>query len=95
MSTLKAVPTSSAAQPEAIVADLVARGRVAMAALEGAGQEQIDEAVTALAWSIYKPENARLLAEMAVADTGLGNVPDKITKNTAPCATSFVCAAPG
>jgi sulfoacetaldehyde dehydrogenase len=82
MTSLKAMPTSSTAQPEAIVAELVARGRAAMAALEGAGQERIDEAVTALAWSIYKPEHARLLAEMAVADTGLGNVADKVTKNT-------------
>ena len=65
-----------------VVAELVARGRIAMTALEGAGQERIDEAVTALAWSLYKPENARALAETAVADTGLGNVADKVTKNT-------------
>jgi len=36
--------------------------------------------VRALAWSLYKPEHARELAELAVADTGLGNVPDKIVK---------------
>jgi sulfoacetaldehyde dehydrogenase len=66
----------------AVVAELVARGRAAMTALEGADQERIDEAVTALAWSLYKPENARALAETAVADTGLGNVADKVTKNT-------------
>jgi sulfoacetaldehyde dehydrogenase len=82
MNTLTAIPVSAATEPEAIVAELIARGRAAMAALEGAGQERIDEAVTALAWSIYKPENARALAEMAVEDTGLGNAPDKITKNT-------------
>ena len=82
MNTLTAMPVSSATELEAIVAELAARGRAAMAALEGAGQERIDEAVTALAWSIYKPENARMLAEMAVEDTGLGNAPDKIIKNT-------------
>ncbi|WP_336492879.1 aldehyde dehydrogenase family protein, partial [Methylobacterium nigriterrae] len=38
-------------------------------------------AVRALAWALYKPEHARELAELAVADTGLGNVPDKILKN--------------
>ncbi|MEM7225966.1 MAG: aldehyde dehydrogenase family protein [Pseudomonadota bacterium] len=53
-----------------------------MERLEGAGQARVDEAVTALAWSIYQPENARALAEEAVRSTGLGNVPDKITKNT-------------
>ncbi len=66
----------------AVVAELVDRGRAAMSALEHADQERVDEAVTALAWSLYKPENARALAETAVADTGLGNVADKITKNT-------------
>ncbi len=34
----------------------------------------------ALAWSLYNPEHARELAELAVEDTGLGNVPDKIIK---------------
>ena len=45
-----------------------------MTSLAGAGQARVDEAVTALAWSLYKPANARELAERAVADTGLGNV---------------------
>ncbi len=81
------MPQGTAAALEArddrqVVAALVARARAAMASLEDAGQARIDEAVIALAWSLYKPENARLLAEMAVADTGLGNVADKITKNT-------------
>ncbi len=66
----------------AIVADLVRRGRAAMASLAGASQARVDEAVTALAWSLYKPEHARDLAEQAVADTGLGKAADKITKNT-------------
>jgi sulfoacetaldehyde dehydrogenase len=64
------------------IAAQIARARAAMATLKGASQARIDEAVTALAWAIYKPENARELAELAVAGTGLGNVPDKITKNT-------------
>ncbi len=60
----------------------IAGARVAMATLKGASQARVDEAVTALAWAIHKPEHARELAELAVAGTGLGNVPDKITKNT-------------
>ena len=35
----------------------------------------------ALAWALYRPEHARELAELAVADTGLGNVADKVIKN--------------
>lgn len=64
------------------IAMLVERARAAMQAFDNHDQVRVDEAVTALAWSIYKPEHAQLLAEMAVEDTGLGNVPSKVTKNT-------------
>ena len=66
---------------ETLIADLIARGHAAMELFENTSQEAIDEAVTALAWSIYKPENARRLAELAVESTGLGNVADKVIKN--------------
>ncbi|MEM7259176.1 MAG: aldehyde dehydrogenase family protein, partial [Pseudomonadota bacterium] len=36
----------------------------------------------ALAWAVYEPARARELAELAVTDTGMGNVDSKITKNT-------------
>ena len=52
-----------------------------MAEFASATQGDVDAAVTAIAWSIYKPENATELAELAVEDTGLGNVADKIVKN--------------
>ncbi len=70
------------ADPHDIVADLVARARAAMTAFRNDDQAAVDDAVTALAWSLYRPDRARELAELAVADTGLGNVPDKVTKNT-------------
>ncbi|MCW2306638.1 acylating sulfoacetaldehyde dehydrogenase [Rhodobium gokarnense] len=73
--------TEEAPSASEIVAELVARGRAAMEAYENHDQGRVDEAVTALAWSIYKPDHARMLAELAVADTGLGNVPSKIIKN--------------
>jgi sulfoacetaldehyde dehydrogenase len=63
-----------------VVAGLMARARAAQGAFADATQERADEAVRALAWSLYKPEHAKELAELAVEDTGLGNVPDKITK---------------
>ncbi|MGD1876575.1 MAG: aldehyde dehydrogenase family protein [Kiloniellaceae bacterium] len=64
------------------VAALVARARAAMDAYENHDQSRVDEAVTALAWAIYKPAHARMLAELAVKDTGLGTVDSKIVKNT-------------
>jgi sulfoacetaldehyde dehydrogenase len=63
------------------VSDLVRRARAAQQRYEGCGQEQVDEVVAAAGWAIVKPENNRRLAELAVADTGLGNVADKIVKN--------------
>ncbi|HEX9703230.1 MAG TPA: aldehyde dehydrogenase family protein, partial [Rhodospirillales bacterium] len=77
-------PARAARQPggeTAIVDALIGRARAAMRVFADADQARVDEAVTALAWSIYKPENARMLAELAVKDTGLGNVDSKITKN--------------
>ena len=76
----KLAPTADSAALE--VAALVDRARAAQVVFDNHDQARVDEAVTALAWSIYKPENARLLAELAVADTGLGNVDSKIVKNT-------------
>jgi sulfoacetaldehyde dehydrogenase len=60
---------------------MIARARIAMDLIADASQKRIDEIVKALAWAIYRDDHARLLAKMAVEDTGLGNVADKITKN--------------
>ena len=65
-----------------VVGALIERARAAMAAYDNTDQDRVDDAVTALAWSIYQPKNARDLAEMAVEDTGLGNVESKVIKNT-------------
>jgi sulfoacetaldehyde dehydrogenase len=68
------------------VVAIVAKAKTAMERygreIGAQGQARIDEAVTALAWSIYKPENARRLAEIAVAVTGIGDVESKVIKNT-------------
>jgi sulfoacetaldehyde dehydrogenase len=63
-----------------VVKAIVERSRRAQQSFAHASQERTDEAVRALAWSLYKPEHARQVAELAVDDTGLGNVPDKIVK---------------
>lgn len=74
-----AIAPAAEAMPE--IDAMVERARAAMAEIEDYSQEQIDALVKALAWAIYRDDHARTLAEMAVEDTKLGNVPDKITKN--------------
>ena len=60
----------------------VARARRAQAAFESGGsQERYDRAAAAAAWAIMEPARNQALAELSVETTGLGNVPDKITKN--------------
>jgi sulfoacetaldehyde dehydrogenase len=77
---VSAVTGASGAEISA-VAQLIERARDALQQFADADQERVDEAVTAIAWSLYKPENAQYLAEQAVADTGIGNVADKVIKN--------------
>src|SRR6186997_918054 len=67
--------------PEGAVAALVGRARAAQAEYETWTQERVDEAVTAAAWAIVEPARNRALAELAVRDTGMGDVADKMAKN--------------
>jgi len=67
--------------PREIVAGLVGRARAAQRVYDGYTQAQVDEVVTACGWAIVEPERNRTLAELAVRDSRLGNVPDKIAKN--------------
>lgn len=65
----------------AIVAPLIARARAAQRVVDGYDQVSTDLLVAAAGWAIMEPSRNRELAGLAVADTGLGNVPDKIAKN--------------
>ncbi len=61
---------------------LVKRARIAQHRYEATGsQERFDKAATAAAWALMEPARNEELAAFAVAETGLGNVADKITKN--------------
>jgi len=60
---------------------LIERARTAQNIYARYSQEQLDEVVAAVGWAIMHPAHNRTLAEAAVKDTGLGNVPDKIIKN--------------
>ena len=72
---------SSPASARATVAALIARARAAQAIADRWTQAQADEAAVAAGWAIVEPARNRELAELAVRDTGLGNVADKIAKN--------------
>jgi sulfoacetaldehyde dehydrogenase len=74
-------PPVEADSAERVVTDMVRRARVAQAQFEGYSQERVDHVVAAVAWAIAEPGRARELAEVAVRDTGLGNVEDKTVKN--------------
>lgn len=66
----------------ATIDQIITRARSAQKAYEnGASQARYDQAARAAAWAIMEPERNRALAELSVVTTGLGNVPDKITKN--------------
>ena len=63
------------------VAAIVARARAARRVYDAYTQAQVDDVVVACGWAIVEPSRNRALAELAVRDTGLGNVADKVAKN--------------
>ncbi|MDE2790649.1 MAG: aldehyde dehydrogenase family protein [Paracoccaceae bacterium] len=61
---------------------IMVRARQAQATYAASGSQGLyDRAALAAGWAIVEPDRNRTLAELAVATTGLGNVPDKISKN--------------
>jgi sulfoacetaldehyde dehydrogenase len=72
---------TQALNPSDIVAALIRRARAAQKIYERYSQQALDDAVSAVGWAIMEPARNRTLAEIAVRDTGLGRVPDKIDKN--------------
>jgi succinate-semialdehyde dehydrogenase len=66
---------------KAYIDEYIRRGQTAQQVFEKKSQAEVDTAVQAIAKVIY--DNAEMLAEMAVQETGMGNVPDKIIKNQA------------
>ncbi len=76
--------SSAAAQAQSAaqaVAQLVRRARAAQAIADGYDQARVDELVAAAGWAILEPGRNRALAELAVRDTGIGEVEDKVLKN--------------
>jgi sulfoacetaldehyde dehydrogenase len=64
-----------------LVGAVVARARAAQAIAEDYDQQRVDELVAAAGWAILEPGRNQELAALAVADSGIGNVADKVRKN--------------
>jgi sulfoacetaldehyde dehydrogenase len=75
----RATPGGGALRRE--IALIVGRARDAQRVFERYAQAAVDEVVTAAGWAIIEPARNRELAELAVADSGLGNAADKFIKN--------------
>ncbi|TVR86873.1 MAG: aldehyde dehydrogenase family protein [Spirochaetaceae bacterium] len=63
------------------IAAYVERARAAQTQIANYTQEQIDDLCLSVGWEVYNDQNIAKLAELAVKATGMGNVPDKITKH--------------
>ena len=68
-------------QKKTLIEQLVSDARDAQEIINHYSQEQVDELILAVAWEVIQPENNQELSEMAVSQTGLGNVEDKKRKN--------------
>lgn len=66
---------------QGIISELVERARKAQSIVSGYTQEQIDDVCLAIGWEVYQDENIQILARMAVEETSMGNVEDKIKKH--------------
>lgn len=66
-------------QAEEMVSQLVARARVAQEEYEACNQQEVDRVVKVIARTVFN--HAEELARLAVEETGMGRVEDKIKKN--------------
>ena len=64
-----------------VIDELIMKARAAQAVIADYTQTQIDDVCRAIAWQVYKDDNIRKLAELAVEETGMGKAEDKITKH--------------
>ena len=65
-----------------IIDKLIDRAQVAQHEYELKGSQNLfDLATQCVAWVVMEPERNKFLSELAVSETKLGNVQDKIKKN--------------
>lgn len=59
---------------------LLRKARAAQAQITDYDQDKVNQLVTAIAWSVIKPDRAQALAQLAVEEGGFGNYQDKLVK---------------
>ena len=64
-----------------IIEQYVKRAKEAQQKIDHYTQEAIDRVCVAIGWEVYHDENIQKLANLAVSETGMGNVSDKIQKH--------------
>ena len=62
------------------VDELVARGRAALAAFEGATQQDVDRLCQAVAWSVANEKTFERLAQLGVEESGIGDPVSRVSK---------------
>ncbi|MDD1611963.1 MAG: aldehyde dehydrogenase, partial [Methylococcaceae bacterium] len=62
------------------VAGYIDRARKAQQRIADYSQEQVDDLVKAVCWSVVRQDHAEKLAKLAVDEGGFGNYNDKVTK---------------
>lgn len=72
--------SDEAAAAAAEIAELVRRSRAAQAEIENYTQEQVDELIRAMVWSVARPEVAEKIARFTYEETRLGNYEGKYLK---------------
>jgi len=84
-STAAAAGEDVALMEAAAVADLVERSRAAQEQITSYTQEQVDDLITALVWSVCEDSTAKMIAQHAVDETKLGNYDGKFLKMHRKC----------
>lgn len=72
--------TDQALSPAAEIAELIRRSRAAQQAIEHYTQEQVDDLIRAMVWSVARPGVAEDIAQFTVDETQLGNYAGKFLK---------------
>ena len=73
--------TDQALSPAAAeIAELIRRSRAAQHAIEHYTQEQVDDLIRAMVWSVARPGVAEDIAQFTVDETQLGNYAGKFLK---------------
>jgi len=72
--------TSAATEAAASIKILIDRSKAAQAQIEHYSQEQVNELITAMVWSVARPGVAEEIAQFTVDETQLGNYDGKFLK---------------